>query len=196
MIKIGITGGIASGKTTASDFFKEKGAYVFNADKEAKKHLKNSLVLQKKIISIFGNDIVEDNKINFNKLADIAFKNKTNHNILNGIMWPELFLLINEEYNTIKNQSNYNFFVVDAALIFEANFTSFFDYIILITASKNIRLNRAVKRTNISLENIQNRISLQMPEKDKKKLTDFVINNSYSTKNLKIKLEELYSNLF
>jgi len=196
MIKIGITGGIASGKTTASDFFKEKGAYVFNADKEAKKHLKNSLVLQKKIISIFGNDIVEDNKINFNKLADIAFKNKTNHNILDGIMWPELFLLINEEYNTIKNQSNYNFFVVDAALIFEANFTSFFDHIILITASKNIRLSRAVKRTNISLENIQNRISLQMPEKDKKKLTDFVINNSYSTKNLKIKLEELYSNLF
>ena len=196
MIKIGITGGIASGKTTASDFFKEKGAYVFNADKEAKKHLKDSLVLQKKIISIFGNDIVEDNKVNFNKLADIAFKNKTNHNILNGIMWPELFLLINEEYNVIKNQKKYNFFVVDAALIFEANFTSFFDHIILITANKDIRLQRAIKRTNISLENIQNRIALQMPEKNKKELTNFIINNSYSTKNLKIKLEELYSNLF
>ena len=153
MIKIGITGGIASGKTTATDFFRKKGAYVFNADKESKKHLKKSLALQKKLISIFGNNIVIDNKINFDNLAKIAFENKTNHNILNGIMWPELFLLINEEYNAIKNNADYNAFVVDAALIFEANYTAFFDHIILITASEKIRLKRAVKRTNINLEN-------------------------------------------
>ena len=193
MIKIGITGGIASGKTTASDFFKERGSYVFNADKEAKKHLKNSLVLQKKIVNIFGKDIVEDNKIDFNKLAEVAFSNKINHNILNGVMWPELFLLINEEYNLIKNKKEYNSFVVDAALIFEANYDSFFDYVILITANEKIRLQRAIKRTNISLENIQNRLSLQMPESDKKKLTSYIINNNYSFKNLSKKLDNLYS---
>ena len=189
MIKIGITGGIASGKTTAAIFFQKKGAYVFNADKESKKHLKESLALQKKLISIFGNSIVIDNKIDFDNLAKIAFKNKTNHNILNGIMWPELFLLINEEYNAVKDNANYNSFVVDAALIFEANFTAFFDYLILITASKNIRLTRAVKRANINLENIQNRISLQMPEKEKKLLTNHTINNNFSMENLNRKLQ-------
>ena len=79
---------------------------------------------------------------------------------------------------------------------FEANFTSFFDKVILISTKKSTRIDRAIKRNNLSLESIQNRISLQMPEKDKKKLTDFIINNSYSIKNLKVKLEELYSNLF
>ena len=196
MIKIGITGGIASGKTTASDFFKKKGAYVFNADKESKKHLKESLALQKKIINIFGNNIVIDNKIDFDNLAKIAFKNKTNHNILNGIMWPELFLLIDKEYNVIKNNANYNSFIVDAALIFEANFTAFFDHIILITASEKTRLKRAVKRTNINLENIKNRISLQMPEKEKKELTNYIINNNFSMENLNKKLEDIYSKLF
>ena len=196
MIKIGITGGIASGKSTAADFFRKKGAYIFNADKESKKHLKESLALQKKIISIFGNYIVIDNKIDFNNLAKIAFGNKINHNILNGIMWPELFLLINEEYKVIKNNTSYNFFVVDAALIFEANFTAFFDHIILITASEKTRLKRAVKRTNINLENIQNRISLQMPEKEKKELTKYIINNNFSMENLNKKLEDLYFKLF
>ena len=65
-------------------------------------------------------------------------------------MWPELFLLITEEYNSIKKNNKHSAFIVDAALIFEANFTSFFDYIILITAKKDIRLSRAVKRKNIS----------------------------------------------
>ena len=62
MYKIGITGGIASGKTTVSDFFKKKDAYIFNADQEAKKHLKSSIYLQHKLIDSFGSSIAEGNK--------------------------------------------------------------------------------------------------------------------------------------
>ena len=91
MIKLAITGGIASGKSTAAKYFEDKGAYIFNADKESKKHLKSSLTLQKKIADIFGNEILINNKINFKALADIAFFNKTNNSILNGLMWPENF---------------------------------------------------------------------------------------------------------
>ena len=195
MIKIGITGGIASGKTTAAFFLKEKGAYIFNADQQSKAHLKKSLVLQKKIIKIFGNQVAIDNKINFNLLAKTAFKNKTNHSILNGIMWPEVFLLINQEYEKVKNSKKYSAFIVDAALIFEANYQSFFDYTILVTASEKIRLSRAVKRDNISLENIQNRISLQMTENKKKNIANYIINNNYTINNLYKKLEEIYQQL-
>ncbi len=195
MIKIGITGGIASGKTTAAKFLQDKGTYVFNADQQSKIHLKKSLVLQKKIISIFGKDVAIDNKIDFNLLAKVAFKNQTSHSILNGIMWPEVFLLINQEYEKIKSNEKYDAFIVDAALIFEANYQSFFDYTILVTASEKVRLSRAIKRDNISLENIQNRISLQMPEKKKKDIADYIINNNYSTNNLYKKIEEIYKKL-
>ena len=105
MIKIGITGGIASGKTTATNYLKTKNCYIFNADKESKGHLKKSLSLQKKIISIFGNEVSIDNKINLNLLAKVAFKNEVNHSILNGIMWPEVYLLINREYEKINLNS-------------------------------------------------------------------------------------------
>ena len=195
MIKIGITGGISSGKTAAATFLQEKGAYIFNADQQSKAHLKKSLVLQRKIIKIFGNQVAIDNKINFNLLAKTAFKNKTNHSILNGIMWPEVFLLINQEYEKIKKNKQYDVFIVDAALIFEANYQSFFDYTILVTASEKIRLSRAIKRDNISLENIQNRISLQMPEKKKKNIADYIVNNNYSINNLYKKIEEIYKQL-
>ena len=195
MIKLGITGGIASGKTTAATYLESKNAYIFNADKQSKKHLKKSLALQKKIINIFGKVIVNNHKIDLKLLAEVAFKNSTNHTILNGIMWPEIFLLIKKEYEEIKKINKYSLFIVDAALIFEAKFTSFFDKTILVTAREKIRLERAVKRKNISLENIQNRISLQMSEKDKKVIADYAINNNYSKNNLYKKLDEIIFDL-
>jgi len=194
MIKLAITGGIASGKSTAAKYFENKSAYIFNADKESKKHLKSSLTLQKKIADIFGNEILINNKINFKALADVAFSSNTNNNILNGLMWPEIFLIINNTYEKIKINGKHKIFIVDAALIFEANYISFFDYTLLITASKNKRLKRAVERKNISLENIQNRILFQMPENKKKELASYTIINNYSIENLHKKLDDFYNN--
>lgn len=189
MIKIGITGGIAAGKSTAANYCEKKGAYIFNADQKSKAHLKKSLSLQKKIINIFGSKIAPNNKIDLDLLAKEAFENKTNIEILNGIMWPEVFLLINKEYDEIKSKKIYRYFIVDAALIFEANYKNFFDQTILITASKKIRLERAIKRTNISLENIQNRIASQMTDKEKINLADYVIDNNYTINNLHKKID-------
>jgi len=107
MIKISITGGIASGKTTVANYCKKNGAYIFNADQKSKAHLKKSLSLQKKIINIFGTKVAPNNKINLDLLAKEAFKNKTNIEILNGIMWPEVFLLINKKYDEIKSKKEY-----------------------------------------------------------------------------------------
>ena len=194
LLKLGITGGIGSGKSTASNFFKEKNAYIFNADRESKKHLKSSLSLQKKIINIFGNKITQNNKIHFPYLAEVAFENKTNQEILNGIMWPEILLIISNTFKKIKEDNKYKLFIVDAALIFEANYQSFFDYTLLITANKKIRAERAVKRKNISLENIQNRMALQMSDKEKTKIADYIIKNNQSMEKFTMKLEEFYSN--
>ena len=183
MFKLGITGGIASGKTSAASYLsKQKGTFLFNADKESKRHLKRSHALQKKIINIFGQKVVNNNKLDLSLLADIAFANNTNHKILNGIMWPEIFVLISNKYNEVKD-TGLKLFIVDAAVIFEANFSSFFDECLLISANKKIRIERGVNRKNIPLESLQNRISLQMSENKKKKLADYTILNNGKLEN-------------
>ena len=195
MIKIGITGGIACGKSTATEYLNlKKNVFIFNADRESKSHLKSSSSLQKKLINVFGKQIVINKKIQLNLLAEIAFSNTTNHKILNGIMWPEISLLISQAYEEAK-EKKHKLFIVDAALIFEANITSFFDKVILISTTKPNRIKRAINRKNLSLEDIQNRISLQMLDKEKKKMADIVINNNGNINNLYKKLDDLYRDL-
>ncbi len=190
MIKIGVTGNIGSGKTTLTQYFKNKNSYIFNADKEAKKHLKKHSVLQKKIINTFGNQVITSNNLDFKKLALIAFKNKKNQEILNGIVWPEVSRLIESSLTQAKNEKR-NFFIVDAALLFEANFNHFFDYIILVTADKKNRLNRALKRNNLDLSQIKKRMSLQLSDNEKIKQSDYVIDNNKDKENLKLEFDKI-----
>ena len=196
MYKLGITGGIGSGKTSASDFLLKnfKSVYVFNADKESKRHLKNSLSIQHRLINKFGADITINNKLNIQKLAEIAFSNKINQEILNGLMWSEVFILINNKIEECKN-SNISLFIVDAAMIFEAKLEHMFDSTLLITADKEIRLKRAIKRHNISLEQIKSRMSLQLSETKKKKLSDYTINNNSIVDKLQNNLRKFYEEL-
>jgi len=194
MYKLGITGGIGSGKSTASNFLKENGAVVFNADQEAKKHLKHTKILQNRIIDAFGQRVVERNKLSIKKLAEVAFKNKLDQKILNGLMWPEVFMLV-EKSMTECYTNGVKLFVVDAAMIFEANFEHMFDSTLLILTRKNIRLERALKRKNLHLEQIQNRMSLQMPETEKKRKADYIINNDGTEQNFNKKMKEFLAQL-
>ena len=194
MYKLGITGGIGSGKSTASNFFKNNGAIVFNADKEAKKHLKNTKVLQNRIIDAFGQKIVESNKLSIKKLAEVAFSSKFDQSILNGLMWPEVFILVEEAMENAR-EKGVELFVVDAAMIFEANFEYIFDTTLLISTRKNFRINRALKRKNLHLEQIQNRMSLQMPETEKKRKADYVISNDGTEEKFLKKLNDFFKSL-
>ncbi len=189
MYKLAITGGIGSGKTTVSNFISDNydSVYLFNADKESKSHLKKSLSIQHKIINVFGSAVTSNNKLDIKKLAEVAFSNKVDQNILNGIMWAEVFILINNKIEECE-KNKVSLFIVDAAMIFEAKLDNFFDSTLLVTADKNTRLKRAEKRHNISLEQIKNRMSLQLSEKEKEKLANFIIKNNDD-------LDSLYDNV-
>ena len=194
MIKIGVTGNIGSGKTTLTRYFENHNSYIFNADKEAKNHLNKHSVLQKKIINIFGNQIVTSNNLDFKKLAKKAFESKKNQEILNGIVWPEVSMLIESSLRKAENDK-YDFFIVDAALLFEANFNHFFDYIILVTADRKIRLERALKRKNLDLSQIKKRMSLQLSDEKKIILSDFIIYNNKDKKSLNLEFNKILPKL-
>ena len=194
MYKLGITGGIGSGKSTAAEFFLRKGAMVFDADVEAKHHIQKSESLQKQIIHNFGSEITTSNHFDLNKLSEIAFTSDKNQKILNGIVWPEVSLLINNAANKAEAK-DIKLFIVDAALLLEAGFIEFFNSILLITAEESVRYNRILLRENIPEDQIEKRMAFQMPESQKKKLAHTTIENNGDLLALYTKLELFWEKL-
>ena len=194
MYKLGVTGGIGSGKTTVSSLLKERGSTVFNADKEAKKHLQNSISLQHKLINLFGKAVTEKGHLVLSKLAEVAFSSKINQNLLNGIMWPEVMILIDQAVHHAE-ENNTNLFIVDAALIFEANIQNLLDSVLLVSAPEEKRTGRAIRRKNLPTSQIQQRMSLQLEEDEKIKKADFVIYNENSLEDLKSEVDAFYNTL-
>ena len=193
MFKLGITGGIGSGKTTAAIFFKHKGAIIFDADEEAKNYLNSNIPLQNNIMKTFGSEKFDNNQFNFKQLGQIAFSNEKNQKILNNFIWPMVFRLIKTTANNAKKQGC-NLFIVDAALLLEAGHLDFYDSILLISASKSIRIKRIIERKNIPLEQIEKRMSLQMNDTMKRQLADTNIENNRDIKYLHDCLESYYEN--
>ena len=99
--------------------------------------------------------------------------------------------------NALKSaeNKNYKYFIVDAALLFEANFQHFFDYIILVTADKEIRLKRAIKRKNIDLSQIKKRMALQLSDNEKIDKANFVIENNLDIQNLKKEFNQVFKKI-
>ena len=194
MYKLGITGGIGSGKSTAAEFFMRKGAVVFDADAEAKHHIQKTESVQKLIIYNFGSQTTTDNHLDLNKLSKIAFSSDKNQKILNGIVWPEVsFLMYNAAYKA--ENKCIKLFIVDAALLLEARFTEFFNSILLITAEESVRYNRILLRENIPEDQIEKRMAFQMPESQKKKLAHTTIENNGDVPELYTRLELFWEGL-
>ena len=104
MYKLGITGGIGSGKSTAARFFKKKDTRVFDADEKAKTHLRKTVALQHRLIHTFGYQITTDNHLDFKKLSEIAFSSQKEQKILNGIVWPEVYILLTNAANQAEKE--------------------------------------------------------------------------------------------
>ena len=195
MFKLGITGGMGSGKSTAALFFKSKCATIFDADEEAKRHLLSQIDLQNRIIDIFGNQVTRDGYLDLPKLSKYIFSSKQNQDTLNKIIWPEVYTLIKFTANKAA-LDDIDLFVVDAALLLEAGYARYFDSILLITAQKSIRIKRIQLRNNIPDDQIEKRMALQMPESEKQELASTTIENNTDVQDLYMKLDHFYKNLY
>lgn len=193
MYIIGVTGGIGSGKSTVSRMLRDKGAYVFDADTVAKELLDTNQDLQQELIDEFMDDIVgADGNIVKSKLARIGFSNQANQEMLNEIVHPFVIQANENVLEKVRQRGDVEIYVVDAPLLFEAEMHLRCDYSILVYTRLKIRLERALKRGNLSREEILRRIDLQMPEEEKMELADFVIENNGTEQELASEVDKVY----
>tara|TARA_B100001142_G_scaffold305806_1_gene335112 strand:+ start:648 stop:1241 length:594 start_codon:yes stop_codon:yes gene_type:complete len=194
MLKIGLTGGIGSGKSAVSICFKKLGAFIFDADTVAKNILNNNKTAQSEIISEFGTDVIDINgNIDKKKLSRIAFRDDNNQLKLNTIIHPYVFTEIDLSFQSIFKKQNHEIFIVDAALIYESGADAHMDYVIVVTSNLKLRTERVMNRGNISREDFLKRVDLQWPENDKVEMADYIIHNNGTKKELENEAKKVYS---
>ena len=197
MLKIGLTGGIGSGKSEVSNFFHSWGAFIFDADKEAKNIINDNKQAQQEIIKEFGSDVINaDNIIDKQKLARVAFQDEFHQLRLNSIIHPFVFKKIDKTFDKIKLDNNYKSFIVDAALIYESGADTHMDYVIVVTSLLRFRTERIMSKGNINRDDFMKRVALQWSDEDREHMADFIIQNNSDLKNLKKESKKVFDSIF
>lgn len=171
---IGLTGGIGSGKTTIANYFKSMGIPVYIADDEARKILDNPSI-QQQVRAVFGDNIIENNKVSRQKLAAIVFENATKLNALNAIIHPA----VKEHFLDWLSQHQENPIIIkEAAILFESGTYKDCDKIITVIAPVETRIKRVVSRDKTTKEAVLYRVKNQWTDAMRIAKSDFIIKNN------------------
>ena len=174
MLKIGLTGGIGSGKTLTSTIFRELGVPVYVADAEARRLMETNQTVMNDVMQLFGPEAYSNGKLNSSNLAEIVFRDPDLLEKLNRIVHPA----VRKDFETWSEQHTEKAYVVEeAAILFESGGNAFMDYTIFMKADREQRILRVMNRDNVSREQVEHRIARQMPDVEKEKLSDFIIYN-------------------
>ena len=176
---IGITGSIACGKSLVSNYLQEKGYTIIDADKIGHTALENDEV-KKQLVNKFGKSILKDNEVNRVTLGKLVFENNENLKELNNIIHPQIRKNISEQIQVHKNEK---LVFVDVPLLFEAKFDDLVEKIIVVSLDEKIQLERLMNRNSLSKEEALQRIKSQIPVREKEKLGDYVVDNSFTQEN-------------
>lgn len=177
MLKIGLTGGMGSGKTTVSKIFSVLGIPVFYADEAAKAIMNENAALKEGIINLFGKEAYTNNILNRKYISGIVFKDKFKLEQLNALVHPITIAAADEWANAQSSA----YIIKEAALMFESPAAANLDYVIGVYAPQHLRLQRVMNRDNVSREAVLARMNNQLDETIKMKLCDFVIVNDEQT---------------
>lgn len=192
---IGLTGGIASGKSTVSTMFKEMNIPVVDADVEARLAVMKGEVAYFQIIDTFGKDILlEDGEIDRQKLGLIIFHQEEKRKLLNEIVHPEVRKRMIGQVEKA-SQTGEEVIVLDIPLLFESKLTYMVEKTILVYVDYDTQLERLMKRNSLSIDDAKARIQSQMPLNEKMKLADAVINNNGSVEETKKQLINVLTQL-
>jgi len=174
MRKIGLTGGIGSGKTYVSKVFEKLGYPVFNADNYAKEYMHEDQDLVKAIIREFGSDIYEDGKLQSKVLASIVFNDKEKLNQLNTLVHP----IVKKGFVDWCFQINSKFVIKETAILFESDSHIGLDAVVCVVCPEEIRIERVMRRDDINRSEVFSRIDQQMNVEKQKELSNYIIVNN------------------
>jgi dephospho-CoA kinase len=182
MVKVGLTGGIGSGKTTVSNFLLEYGIPVYNSDSQGKKLMNTNLELISDIVNIFGESVYNNGILNTNLLSSIVFSDPEKIKQLNNLVHPK----VAEDFNQwVEKNNNQPILIKEAAILIESGAYLNMDKIILVISKKSNRINRVSKRDNFDFESIEKRINFQLTDDEKIQYADYIIENNSSLDDLK-----------
>lgn len=173
MKTVGLTGGIGSGKTTVAKMFQELGVPLYIADDRAKLLMNTSKVIRRKLIALFGEQSYVDNKLNRPFLASQIFENSDLLKQMNAIVHPK----VGADFIRWKKKQNTAYVLKEAAIIFENNMESQYDFIITVVADLDQRIARVMKRDTTTKEKVLAIVHNQLTDKEKAEQSDFVITN-------------------
>jgi len=200
VLKLGLTGGIASGKSLVGEMFVQLGAHLIQSDAVAHRLREPGQPVYEKIVAAFGPGILDPDKtINRSKLAEAAFGAEHRVKELNDIVHPAVIAYENQWMEEIAARDPKSIAIVEAALILEANAAGRFDYLIVVTCREDQRIERVAKRLGISKEaakaEVARRMAAQWPDEKKIQAADFVIDNSGTTEQANRQVQAFYAKL-
>jgi len=175
MTKVGITGGIGSGKSIVCEIFNRLGISIYNADNRAKWLMNNNVVLKQQLIARWGNQLYKNNQLDRSFLAGIIFANKEAIEFVNSVVHPAVNVDFKEWFSLHSNEA---YVIKEAALLFESNTYREMDVIVTVYSPENLRIERVLKRDNISKPQVINRMNNQLSDEEKVKRSDYIIFNN------------------
>ena len=194
MLKIGLTGSIGCGKSSLSNILKKHSIPIIDADIKGREIYENKELLRD-IEKNFGSSVInKDGTLNRKNLGKIVFNDDYKLEKLNSLTHPVIQNMIKDDLNKYEKFGK-KIAVVDAALLIEAGFMNMLDTLVVVTCSEEVQLQRVVLRDNCSEEDAMGRIKSQMPQDEKVKYAEFVVDNSGTLNQLEEKAEELIRKL-
>jgi dephospho-CoA kinase len=196
MLKVGLTGGIATGKTFVVSVLRELGCEVIDADTVAHQVIEPGQPAYRDIVNYFGSGILnEDGTVNRAALGAIVFADKDQREKLNSIVHPRVFEAQEKWFRDVANRDPNAIAVIDAALMIETGSYRRFDKLIVVYCDPELQVQRLMDRNNLTREQAIARISAQMPSEEKLKYGDYIINTSSGFEDTRRQVEEVYAEL-
>jgi dephospho-CoA kinase len=196
MLKVGLTGSIAVGKSHVLSIFRELGCYAIDADQIAREVVTPDSEGLKLVVENFGNEVLQpDGSLDRQKLGAIVFADEAKRRQLNSILHPLIIAAQDEQIRQIEQSDPKGIVIIDAALMIESGGYQRLDKLIVVYCKPEIQLQRLMRRDGLSRETAESRIAAQMPQDEKKTFADFLIDTSGDHGQTRAQVEDVYREL-
>jgi len=196
MLKVGLTGGIASGKSTVSEAFARLGAKVLDADEVAREVVLPGKPAWTKLRHTFGSEFFHpDGRLNRSKLRRLVFADPEQRSRLNAIVHPEVMREIDFRFEQLTSSAEHAVVLVDIPLLIEVGVAHRFDKVVVVYANESVQVMRLMQRDGLSREEARQALSVQIDLREKAKKADFVISNSGTPGETQAQVEKVWQEL-